>query len=147
MEQDIYLKLISVAAPVVIGVIIYFLKDTMNSHKKHGEKIVDIEKNYVKKEELEKKQTGLKSEITDYVREQIKDVKDDIKNLKDDMQSSNDKTAKAIDGLSSKISEFQRDYITKEDFMKQNLVLSSKIDKLMDMLIEEKTKNSYKNQI
>lgn len=145
MQESIYLKLFGVITPFVIGFIIYFLKDTMNSHKRHGEKIIDIEKNYVKKEELEKKQESLKKEITEYVKEQVKDVKDDIKNLKDVVDENNSKTALSIEKLSEKVSDIQLNYISKEDFLKQNTALSCKMDKLMDMLVEEKTKNACRS--
>ena len=141
MEESIYLKLFGIAAPIVMGAIIYFLKDTMQNHKKHGEQIADIEKNYVKKDELEKKQDALKKEITEYVREQVKDVKDDIKNLKEEIAENNSKTTKAIERLSEKVTDIQLNYISKEDFLKQNTALACKMDKLMDMLVEEKAKN------
>ncbi|EJU21689.1 hypothetical protein HMPREF1143_1387 [Peptoanaerobacter stomatis] len=142
MENKTYVDLVLIAFPVTIGIVSFFIKRLMSNHDKHGEKIIDIEKNYVKKEELEKKQKELKSELQNIVKEQITDVKDDIRQLKSEFSDSNNKTLKAVESLSKEVNEIKINYISKDDFLKQNTLLSNKMDKLMDMMYEEKTKNT-----
>lgn len=143
MNSDImYLKMVGFVFPFVIGIAIFFIKRLMSSHDKQSEKIIDIEKNYVKKEELEQKQKELKSDMQDIIKENVSNIKEDMKNLKDEFNESNNKMVKSIDNLTNKVNDIQLNYISKEDFLKQNVALSSKIDKLTDMLIEEKTRNA-----
>ena len=113
----------------------------MSNHDKNSDKIIDIEKNYVKKEELERREKELKAELRSLVKDSIGDVKEDIKNMKEEFSESNNKTLKAVDSLAKQVNDIQLNYISKDDFLRQNMSLSKKIDKLTDMFIEEKSKN------
>lgn len=55
MINKTYVDIVLFAFPFVVGAAGFFIKRLMNNYDKQGEKIIDIEKNYVKKEELEKK--------------------------------------------------------------------------------------------
>lgn len=142
MENKTYVDLVLIAFPVVSGILSFFIKRLMSNHDRHGEKIVEIEKNYVKKEELEKKQKELKSELQNIVKEQITDVKDDIRQLKSEFSDSNNKTLKAVESLSKEVNDIKINYIDKNEFIRQNATLSSKIDKLMDMMSEERARRT-----
>ncbi|MGP1599367.1 hypothetical protein [Peptoanaerobacter stomatis] len=142
MDNKIYVEIMLIAFPAACGIAIYFIKDIMNNHKKHGEKIIDIEKNYVKKEELEQKHRELKIELNNGIKEQIGNVKDDIKEIRVEFSDSNNKTLKAVEKLSQEVNDIKVNYISKDDFLKQNTLLSNKMDKLMDMMYEEKAKSA-----
>ena len=47
-----------------------------------------------------------------------------------------------MENLSREVNDIKVNYISKDDFFKQNAALSSKMDKLMDMIVEEKEKNA-----
>lgn len=142
MENKAYVDIVFIAFPVVVGIVSFFIKRLMNNHDRHGEKIMDIEKNYVKKEELEKKHKELKNELQSIVKEQITDVKDDIRQLKTEFGENNNKTLKAVESLSKEVNEIKINYIDKNEFIRQNATLSSKIDKLMDMMTEERARRN-----
>lgn len=141
METQVILKIVMVAFSFGLGIISFFLKRLMSNHDKNSEKIIDIEKNYVKKEELERREKELKAELRSLVKDSIGDVKEDIKNMKEEFSESNNKTLKAVDSLAKQVNDIQLNYISKDDFLRQNMTLSTKIDKLTDMFIEEKSKN------
>lgn len=142
MDNKLYIDLVMIAFPIATGIVSYFIKRIMSNHDKHGEKIIEIEKNYVKKDELEKKQKELKDDINIDIKEQISNIKDDIKSLKCEFNDTNNKTLKAVENLSREVNDIKVNYISKDDFFKQNAALSSKMDKLMDMIVEEKEKNA-----
>lgn len=141
METQVILKIVMVAFSFGLGIISFFLKRLMSNHDKNSEKIIDIEKNYVKKEELERREKELKAELRTLVKDSIGDVKEDIKNMKEEFGESNNKTLKAVDSLAKQVSNIQLNYISKDDFLTQNINLASKIDKLYEMMYEERTKN------
>ena len=130
------------AFPFVVGAAGFFIKRLMNNYDKQGEKIIDIEKNYVKKEELEKKHKELKNELQSIVKEQITDVKDDIRQLKTEFGENNNKTLKAVESLSKEVNDIKINYIDKNEFIRQNATLSNKMDKLMDMMTEERARRN-----
>lgn len=142
MINKTYVDIVLFAFPFVVGAAGFFIKRLMNNYDKQGEKIIDIEKNYVKKEELEKKQKELKNELHSIVKEQITDVKDDIRQLKTEFGENNNKTLKAVESLSKEVNEIKINYIDKNEFIRQNATLSSKIDKLMDMMTEERARRN-----
>ena len=142
MINKTYVDIVLFAFPFVVGVAGFFIKRLMNNYDKQGEKIIDIEKNYVKKEEHEKKQKELKSELHSIVKEQITDVKDDIRQLKTEFGENNNKTLKAVESLSKEVNDIKINYIDKNEFIRQNATLSSKIDKLMDMMTEERARRN-----
>ena len=142
MENKTYVDIVLIAFPVVSGILGFFIKRLKSNNDKHGKKIIDIEKNYVKKEELEKKQKELKSELHSIVKEQITDVKDDIRQLKTEVGDNNNKTLKAVESLSKEVNDIKINYIDKNEFIRQNATLSSKIDKLMDMMTEERARRN-----
>ena len=86
----------------------------------------------------------LKSELQNIVKEQITDVKDDIRQLKSEFSDSNNKTLKAVESLSKEVNDIKINYIDKNEFVRQNTALSTKLDKILDMIVEEKEKNAYK---
>ena len=45
MENKTYVDIVLFAFPVVSGILGFFIKRLMSNHDKHGEKIIDIEKN------------------------------------------------------------------------------------------------------
>lgn len=137
MENEIYLTIIGFISPVALGIIGFFIKRLTSNHDKHGEKIVDIEKNYVKKEELEKREKDLKNELQEIIKERVNSVKEDIKAMKQEFNENNNKTLEAVSSLAKQVNDIQLNYISKEDFLRQNLTLSTKIDKLTEMLIEK----------
>ena len=141
METQVIIKIMMVAFSFGLGIISFFLKRLMSNHDKNSDKIIDIEKNYVKKEELERREKELKAELRSLVKDSIGDVKEDIKNMKEEFSESNNKTLKAVDSLAKQVNDIQLNYISKDDFLRQNMSLSKKIDKLTDMFIEEKSKN------
>ena len=96
----------------------------------------------MKKEELEKKQKELKSELHSIVKEQITDVKDDIRQLKTEVGDNNNKTLKAVESLSKEVNDIKINYIDKNEFIRQNATLSNKMDKLMDMMTEERARRN-----
>lgn len=145
MEEQIYLKFLSVIAPIALGIMSYFIKDAMNNHKKNTEKIIDIEKNYVKKDELDEKLRETKKEINENINMQVTNIKDDISDLKKMFHESNNKTLQAVEKLATEVNDIKLNYISKEDFLKQNATLSNKLDKLTDIVIEERTKNICRN--
>lgn len=142
MINKTYVDIVLFAFPFVVGAAGFFIKRLMNNYDKQGEKIIDIEKNYVKKEELEKKHKELKNELQSIVKEQITDVKDDIRQLKTEFGENNNKTLKAVESLSKEVNEIKINYIDKNEFIRQNATLSSKIDKLMDMMTEERARRN-----
>ena len=142
MINKTYVDIVLFAFPFVVGAAGFFIKRLMNNYDKQGEKIIDIEKNYVKKEELEKKQKELKNELHSIVKEQITDVKDDIRQLKTEFGENNNKTLKAVESLSKEVNDIKINYIDKNEFIRQNATLSSKIDKLMDMMTEERARRN-----
>jgi len=137
MINKTYVDIVLFAFPFVVGAAGFFIKRLMNNYDKQGEKIIDIEKNYVKKEELEKKQKELKSELHSIVKEQITDVKDDIRQLKTEFGENNNKTLKAVESLSKEVNDIKINYIDKNEFIRQNATLSSKI-----VFKEKKTKKA-----
>lgn len=142
MINKTYVDIVLFAFPFVVGAAGFFIKRLMNNYDKQGEKIIEIEKNYVKKEELEKKHKELKNELQSIVKEQITDVKDDIRQLKTEFGENNNKTLKAVESLSKEVNEIKINYIDKNEFIRQNATLSSKIDKLMDMMTEERARRN-----
>lgn len=142
MINKTYVDIVLFAFPFVVGAAGFFIKRLMNNYDKQGEKIIDIEKNYVKKEELEKKHKELKNELQSIVKEQITDVKDDIRQLKTEFGENNNKTLKAVESLSKEVNDIKINYIDKNEFIRQNATLSSKIDKLMDMMTEERARRN-----
>ena len=142
MINKTYVDIVLFAFPFVVGAAGFFIKRLMNNYDKQGEKIIDIEKNYVKKEELEKKQKELKSELHNIVKEQITDVKDDIRQLKTEFGENNNKTLKAVESLSKEVNDIKINYIDKNEFIRQNAALSNKMDKLMDMMTEERARRN-----
>lgn len=139
MEEQIYLKILGIVLPIAIGAIGYFLKRTMNSHDKHTEQIIDIEKDYVKKSELEVKQKELKCEIENTVSSQIQPIKEDIKQVKKIADKNSTDTMNAINDLKEETKKVQLGYINKEEFFTTTTKLSNQMDKLTDMIIEIKT--------
>ena len=142
MINKTYVDIVLFAFPFVVGAAGFFIKRLMNNYDKQGEKIIDIEKNYVKKEELEKKHKELKNELQSIVKEQITDVKDDIRQLKTEFGENNNKTLKAVESLSKEVNDIKINYIDKNEFIRQNATLSNKMDKLMDMMTEERTRRN-----
>nr|DAJ48284.1 MAG TPA: hypothetical protein [Caudoviricetes sp.] len=142
MINKTYVDIVLFAFPFVVGAAGFFIKRLMNNYDKQGEKIIDIEKNYVKKEELEKKHKELKNELQSIVKEQITDVKDDIRQLKTEFGENNNKTLKAVESLSREINDIKINYIDKNEFIRQNAALSNKMDKLMDMMTEERARRN-----
>ena len=142
MINKTYVDIVLFAFTFVVGAAGFFIKRLMNNYDKQGEKIIDIEKNYVKKEELEKKHKELKNELQSIVKEQITDVKDDIRQLKTEFGENNNKTLKAVESLSKEVNDIKINYIDKNEFIRQNATLSSKIDKLMDMMTEERARRN-----
>ena len=142
MINKTYVDIVLFAFPFVVGAAGFFIKRLMNNYDKQGEKIIDIEKNYVKKEELEKKQKELKNELHSIVKEQITDVKDDIRQLKTEFGENNNKTLKAVESLSKEVNDIKINYIDKNEFIRQNAALSNKMDKLMDMMTEERARRN-----
>lgn len=138
MENQIYLKIIGALSPFIFGIIGYFIKKMMNSHDRHTEKINDIEKNYVKKEELDLKEKDLKKEIKESTEDKIRYVKEDIEEVKKLADSTSEKTMNAINELKEEIKKVQLEYINKEDFFQTTAKLSSQMEKLTDMFIEIK---------
>ena len=142
MINKTYVDIVLFAFPFVVGAAGFFIKRLMNNYDKQGEKIIDIEKNYVKKEELEKKHKELKNELQSIVKEQITDVKDDIRQLKTEFGENNNKTLKAVESLSKEVNDIKINYIDKNEFIRQNAALSNKMDKLMDMMAEERARRN-----
>lgn len=142
MDNKVYVDIVLFAFPIATGIVSYFIKRIMNNHDKHGDKIIEIEKNYVKKDELEKKQKELKDDINIDIKEQISNIKDDIKALKCEFNDTNNKTLKAVENLSREVNDIKINYIDKNEFVRQNTALSIKLDKIMDMIVEEKEKNA-----
>ena len=142
MINKTYVDIVLFAFPFVVGAAGFFIKRLMNNYDKQGEKIIDIEKNYVKKEELEKKHKELKNELQSIVKEQITDVKDDIRQLKTEFGENNNKTLKAVESLSKEVNDIKINYIDKNEFIRQNAALSNKMDKLMDMMTEERARRN-----
>nr|DAS80742.1 MAG TPA: hypothetical protein [Caudoviricetes sp.] len=142
MINKTYVDIVLFAFPFVVGAAGFFIKRLMNNYDKQGEKIIDIEKNYVKKEELEKKHKELKNELQSIVKEQITDVKDDIRQLKTEFGENNNKTLKAVESLSREINDIKINYIDKNEFIRQNAALSNKMDKLMDMMTEGRARRN-----
>lgn len=144
-EQQVIKIIISFVYPLVMGGLGFFISRLMKEHDKQGEKIGEIEKTYLKKESYEAKEKELKAEINEDIKEQSACLKDDIKTLKSEFNTANDKTAKSIEALTKNVQDIQLNYINKEEFFRQNLALSDKIDKLTDMLIESgKTLKTFK---
>ena len=142
MINKTYVDIVLFAFPFVVGAAGFFIKRLMNNYDKQGDKIIDIEKNYVKKEELEKKHKELKNELQSIVKEQITDVKDDIRQLKTEFGENNNKTLKAVESLSKEVNDIKINYIDKNEFIRQNAALSNKMDKLMDMMTEERARRN-----
>ena len=103
METQVIIKIMMVAFSFGLGIISFFLKRLMSNHDKNSDKIIDIEKNYVKKEELERREKELKAELRSLVKDSIGDVKEDIKNMKEEFSESNNKTLKAVDSLAKQV--------------------------------------------
>ena len=134
MINKTYVDIVLFAFPFVVGAAGFFIKRLMNNYDKQGEKIIDIE--------LEKKHKELKNELQSIVKEQITDVKDDIRQLKTEFGENNNKTLKAVESLSKEVNDIKINYIDKNEFIRQNATLSSKIDKLMDMMTEERARRN-----
>lgn len=105
---------------VAIGIISYFLKRTMSDIDRHGVAISDIQKNYVRRAEMEQKE----------------------KELRDDFQKNNDAILEAIQRLTDEVKDVQVNYINKDDFFKESVRTEQKVDKILDLIIEDRGKRS-----
>lgn len=139
MENQIYLKIISYIAPFIMTIVGYFIGGVMNEHKKNKEHITDIEKEYIKKEEFEKRQKQLRDEIENNTKLELQPLKEDIKELKVNFNTNNEKTFDLIGELKNEIKEVQINSVNKDEFFKSNASLSNKMDKLMDTIVEIKS--------
>lgn len=147
MQNITYMELVGFLFPIVVGIISAFIGRLMKDHDKHGEKIENIEKSYVKKEEFEQKQENLKKEIDAEIREEVTCIKNDISSMKKTFREDNNKTVEALDELKEEMKKVQLNYVNNDAFYKENLKLSQKMDKMMDMLIDVKVDSKIKTEI
>lgn len=139
MENQIYLKIISYIAPFIMTVVGYFVGGVMSEHKKSKDQITNIEKEYIKKEEFEKRQKQLREEIDKSTKLELLPLKEDIKELKENFNINNNKIYTSIEELRKEIKDVQINSVNNDEFFKSNAGISNKIDKLIDMIVEIKS--------
>ncbi len=105
---------------IIIGVVSFFLKRTMTDIDRHGIAISDIQKNYVKREELDDRE----------------------KEIRNDIKQETSAVVTAIQDLAKEIKGVQVNYISKDDFFKENVRIEKKIDRIMDLILEDRGKRS-----
>nr|DAP27592.1 MAG TPA: YtxH-like protein [Caudoviricetes sp.] len=105
---------------IVIGVVSYFLKRTMTDIDRHGTAISDIQKNYVKREELDERE----------------------KEIRKDIKQETGSVVAAIKDLAKEVKGVQVNYISKDDFFKENVRIEKKIDRIMDLILEDRGKRN-----
>lgn len=101
---------------VIIGVVSFFLKRTMTDIDRHGASISDIQKNYVKREELDERE----------------------KEIRADFEKSNNAILNAIEKLTQEVKSVQVNYINKDDFFKESVRTEKKVDKILDLIMESR---------
>lgn len=117
--------IISLSAGLIIGIIGYFLKRTMNRVDKNELDISHVKENY----------TSSKTHEDD-----VSECKTEIKKIREDY-TPKQVHEKDFDECKNDIKFIKEDYITKEDFFREQSKTDRKLDRIMDILLEMKGEN------
>ena len=113
--MDYFLEL---AIGTVITIITYFLKKTMDKIDKTDYKIQQIEKDY----------------LTEVAHEKIiKEVKKDIQDIKTDYTPKTE-----FKEFRNDLKEAQKQFLTKEDFIREQRKTENKLDEIYKLLLKER---------
>ena len=114
--MDYFLEL---AIGTVITIITYFLKKTMDKIDKTDLKIQEIEKDY----------------LTEVAHEKIiKEVKKDIQDIKTDYTPKTE----SVKEFRNDLKEAQKQFLTKEDFIREQRKTENKLDEIYKLLLKER---------
>lgn len=131
MEEQI-IKGIWAIVGIATGIVAYYLKKRDAKIDSNERSIKTIEKEYLTKTEFEKK--GLDEIKKDYVkREELEKLEEE---MKETIKENNCQVMEKLDKLDEKVSNINRDHIDKEEFVRYNMRIESKIDKIQDMVLE-----------
>lgn len=131
MEEH-YGKIVLAIVSAIIGVIAYYLKKRDAKIDSNEASIKEIEKDYLTRQEL--KEIGLEDIKKDYVtRKELEKVEEKLENR---INENNCQVMEKLEKLDEKLSNMNRDHIDKEEFVRYNVRVESKIDKIQDMVLE-----------
>lgn len=116
--DEISLKVVFTVAGIGIGIISFFLKRTMVKVDEYDDRIGSIEKNYCTVEQVEE----MKREI------------------KKDSEKFQDAVIKSLDTLKEEIKDVRLKYVSKEDFFRETAKMNSSLDKIHDLMLEDRRK-------
>ena len=107
---------------IILGVVSFFLQRTMTDIDRHGIAISDIQKNYVKREELDEREKGIRNDI----------------------KQETSAVVTAIQDLAKEIKGVQVNYISKDDFFKENRLITLSITPLDTIKLNNNAEKSSK---
>ena len=116
--------MITTAVTLGIGVITYFLKRTMSQVDGQGNRIGQVETGKADRQELK--------ESTEELKQEIKQIREDYTPKK--------VHEKEFDECRADIRQIRENYLTKDDFIREISKMDRKLDRLMEMRIEETKK-------
>lgn len=116
--------LITTAITLGIGAIAYFLKRTMNQVDEHGSKIQEISSEMLTKTEQKEQHGKLEKEI--------RQIRDDY--------TPKEMHQKDFDECRKDIKEIRTEYLTKDDFIREIGKMDRKLDRLIEMMVEDSRK-------
>lgn len=119
-----YEWIITTVITLGIGVISYFLKRTMNQVDKQGEEIQQLKNERVAKVDLK--------EITEELKKDIRQIREDY--------TPKETHQRNFDECRRELKEIRENYLTKEDFVREISKMDQKLDRVLDLLIEESRK-------
>ncbi|MDO4720719.1 MAG: hypothetical protein Q4A78_12050 [Peptostreptococcaceae bacterium] len=114
--NEISMRALMTLAGLGIGIIGYFLKRTMNRVDGYEERIACIERNYC-------------------TIEQVEEMKKEIRH---DSEKFQDTVLRSLDSLREEIKDVQLKYVSKEDFFKETTKMTSSLDKIYDLILEDR---------
>lgn len=116
--------IITTVIGLVISVIAYFLKRTMNQVDKQGEENQQLKNECVSKADM---------------KESTEELKRDIRQIREDY-TPKETHQRNFDECRKEIKEIRENYLTKEDFVREISKMDQKLDRVLDLLIEESRK-------
>ena len=105
--------LVALLASVALGVIGYFLKQTMDQVRGHGKDIQDVKRTYATKEDIKELRTEMKEQRTE---------------IKDELEK-----------ISGNMDEIKQNSISKVDFYRAMDDTNGTVKNIYDLLIQQRT--------
>ncbi len=124
---------ITTAITMGIGIITYFLKRTMNRVDKQEDEVRRIDVEMVSRTDLKEGTDELKS----ILKEDTEELKEDIRKIREDY-TPKETHQKDFDECRLDIKQIKTNYLTKEDFIREIGKMDKKLDRLMELMIEDR---------